>query len=135
MMSENRSLMAFNLIWVWENERLFARLMDEIARLDLSPPHVGRSFPFEEAHAALQLTQLILARDALDLRPVGLRHLVLRVADARLQAAVVSQQHQALAVEIEAAGRVNAGYIDEVAERGAAVRVAKLAQDAKRLIQ
>ena len=54
MISANRSVMAFNLIWLWHEQALFARLMDEILALGLAPPHVGRVFPFDEAHAALE---------------------------------------------------------------------------------
>ena len=46
--------MAFNLIWLWNDQALFARLTKEIAALNLDPPHVGRSFPFAEAPAALE---------------------------------------------------------------------------------
>jgi alcohol dehydrogenase len=54
MISSNKSVMAFNLIWLWESQTLFAQLMNEIAALNLAPPHVGRSFPFTEALAALE---------------------------------------------------------------------------------
>jgi alcohol dehydrogenase len=54
MISANRSVMAFNLIWLWHEETLFARMMDEILALELPRPFVGRSFPFSEAHAALE---------------------------------------------------------------------------------
>ena len=54
MISANKSILAFNLIWLWNDERLFARLIDEVAALDLDPPHVGKSFPFAEAPAALE---------------------------------------------------------------------------------
>lgn len=54
MISSNRSVMAFNLIWLWDDKRLFARLMNEIVALNLDPPHVGKSFPFAEAPAALE---------------------------------------------------------------------------------
>ena len=54
MISANKSVMAFNLIWLWHDQILVARLMDEILALDLAPPHVGRTFPFDQAHAALE---------------------------------------------------------------------------------
>lgn len=54
MITANKSVMAFNLIWLWNHQALVARLMDEILDLDLDPPHVGQTFPFDEAHAALQ---------------------------------------------------------------------------------
>jgi alcohol dehydrogenase len=54
MISANKSILAFNLIWLWDDRALFARLMDEVAELDLGPPHVGKTFPFAEAPAALE---------------------------------------------------------------------------------
>jgi alcohol dehydrogenase len=54
MISANKSVMAFNLIWLWQEQALFDRLMDEILDLSLAPPHVGRTYPFDEAHAALE---------------------------------------------------------------------------------
>jgi alcohol dehydrogenase len=54
MISANKSVMAFNLIWLWHETALVNRLIDEILALDLAPPHVGRTFPFEEARAALE---------------------------------------------------------------------------------
>ena len=44
----------FNLIWLWREQALFTRLLDEILALELPPPHVGKTFPFSEAHAALE---------------------------------------------------------------------------------
>jgi len=54
MISANKSVMGFNLIWLWHDQALIARLTDEVLALDLAPPHVGRTFPFDEAHAALE---------------------------------------------------------------------------------
>jgi alcohol dehydrogenase len=54
MISANKSVMAFNLIWLWHEQALVARLMDKILALDLAPPYVGQTFPFDEAHAALE---------------------------------------------------------------------------------
>ena len=46
--------MAFNLIWLWNDQALFARLMNEVAALNLAAPHVGKTFPFAAAPAALE---------------------------------------------------------------------------------
>ncbi len=54
MVSSNRSLMAFNLIWLWNDLSLMNRLMDEVLALGLAPPHVGRAFPFTRAPEALE---------------------------------------------------------------------------------
>ena len=50
----NRSIMAVNLIWLWDDEPLLARLAGEIDALGLDPPHVGKVFPFDDAPAALE---------------------------------------------------------------------------------
>ncbi len=54
MISANRSVMAFNLIWLWHDRTLFERLIDEVIGLGLEPPHVGRAFPFREAPRAIE---------------------------------------------------------------------------------
>ncbi|NIM01099.1 MAG: zinc-binding dehydrogenase [Acidobacteria bacterium] len=54
MIPENKSIMAFNLIWLWDDMTLFDRLMGEVAALELDPPHVGKPFPFDDAPAALE---------------------------------------------------------------------------------
>lgn len=57
MIPLNRGLLAFNLIWLWEQA---ARLPESMrATLELIPerPHVGGRFDFTEAHAALSAIQ------------------------------------------------------------------------------
>lgn len=57
MIPLNRGLLAFNLIWLWEQA---SRLPESMrATLELIPerPHIGATFPFEEAHAALAAIQ------------------------------------------------------------------------------
>ena len=54
MISDNTSVMAFNLIWLWQNQSLFEQLLQELQALALPAPLVGHSFPFAEAHEALQ---------------------------------------------------------------------------------
>lgn len=55
MITANKSVMAFNLIWLYEKAGLFHELMEEIMKLQLSPPFVGHVFPFEELPKALDL--------------------------------------------------------------------------------
>lgn len=55
MMSENKNLMAFNLIWLWEQVDKFQDMFRQMRSLNLPAPHVGHRFDFEEARAALQL--------------------------------------------------------------------------------
>jgi len=57
MISNNRSVMAFNLIWLWEQKTIMQTLLRELQAIDLPPPHVGHRFAFDDAHAALALLQ------------------------------------------------------------------------------
>ncbi|MBB5211884.1 zinc-binding dehydrogenase [Microbulbifer hydrolyticus] len=54
MISSNKSVLAFNLIWLWQEQALFAELLDGCAELDLPAPHVGHEFDFAEAHEAIE---------------------------------------------------------------------------------
>ena len=53
MISENRSVMAFNLIWLWDQVELMQVLLEKMMAIDITPPHVGHEFMFEDAHAAI----------------------------------------------------------------------------------
>ena len=57
MIAENRSVMGFNLIWLWEQADRLPRAYDQLATLLARPPFVGRRFPFREAPAALRHLQ------------------------------------------------------------------------------
>jgi synaptic vesicle membrane protein VAT-1 len=54
MISENRSVLAFNLIWLWQQTELFDALLAEVNNLSLPAPHVGHRFAFTEAPQALE---------------------------------------------------------------------------------
>ena len=54
MISENKSVLAFNLIWLWQQQGLFQQLLTEINALALPPPYVGHEFLFTEAPLALE---------------------------------------------------------------------------------
>ncbi len=53
MISENKSVLAFNLIWLWERQDRMHALLEELQQMELPPPHVGHRFPFSDAHGAL----------------------------------------------------------------------------------
>ncbi|HSR69311.1 MAG TPA: zinc-binding dehydrogenase [Acidobacteriota bacterium] len=53
MIADNKSVMAFNLIWLWDRLDLMSALLEQIESLGLPPPHVGAQFPFEQARQAL----------------------------------------------------------------------------------
>lgn len=53
MITENKSVLAFNLIWLYEKNWLMKELISEINALHLPPPKVGHIFDFSDAHKAL----------------------------------------------------------------------------------
>ncbi len=53
MISDNRSVMAFNLIWLWDQVALMKELLQKMMAVEISPPHVGHEFTFEQAHEAI----------------------------------------------------------------------------------
>lgn len=53
MIKANKSVMGFNLIWLYERNALMKQLLAEINELDLPAPVVGHRFPFDEAVRAL----------------------------------------------------------------------------------
>jgi synaptic vesicle membrane protein VAT-1 len=57
MISANRSVMAFNLIWLWERAERLPEGYAALERLLSGPPHVGARFPFEQALEAMRFLQ------------------------------------------------------------------------------
>ena len=57
MIAENKSVMAFNLIWLWEQVDRLPRAYDQLLRFVQTPPLVGRRFSFADAPAALRHLQ------------------------------------------------------------------------------
>ena len=57
MISENRSVMAFNLIWLWDRVERLPGAYDQLAPLMIRSPFIGRRFRFSEAPAALGFLQ------------------------------------------------------------------------------
>jgi NADPH:quinone reductase-like Zn-dependent oxidoreductase len=57
MVSANRSVMGFNLIWLWERADRLPEAYAGLARYITRPPHVGRRFPFADAPAAMRHLQ------------------------------------------------------------------------------
>ena len=57
MISTNKSVMAFNLIWLWEQNDRMRNLMDELDRMDLPAPYIGARFAFNQAQQALATLQ------------------------------------------------------------------------------
>jgi alcohol dehydrogenase len=57
MISANRSLMAFNLIWLWDHAERLPDAYRQLEALAPEPPHVGAVLPFERAPEAMRLLQ------------------------------------------------------------------------------
>lgn len=54
MISENKSVMGFNLIWMWDKIEEFPKYMDQIFKMNLSKPIVGKIFSFTQMHQAIE---------------------------------------------------------------------------------
>jgi alcohol dehydrogenase len=57
MTKSNKSVMGFNLIWLFDKAYLYRQYLDEIIALDLDRPIVGHPYPFEKAKEALTFFQ------------------------------------------------------------------------------
>lgn len=53
MITANKSVMAFNLIWLYERQQLLHSLLAEIEALQLAPPRIGHTFSFNKLPDAL----------------------------------------------------------------------------------
>lgn len=54
MISDNTSVLAFNLIWLWERQALLQEQLQRMQAVEISPPHVGHEYPFHHAHQAIE---------------------------------------------------------------------------------
>lgn len=57
MIEENKSVMGFNLIWLYEQEGLMKEVLDALGKLNIGKPYVGHVFEFNQMHEAIQLFQ------------------------------------------------------------------------------
>ncbi|QCK14618.1 zinc-binding dehydrogenase [Mangrovivirga cuniculi] len=57
MIEENKSLMGFNLIWLYEQVDELMAMLKKIEAMNLEPPFVGHTFKFEELIDALEIFQ------------------------------------------------------------------------------
>jgi alcohol dehydrogenase len=57
MISDNRAVLGFNLIWLWSELDRLPGAYATLARLDARRPHVGARLPFARAPEALRLLQ------------------------------------------------------------------------------
>jgi alcohol dehydrogenase len=57
MISQNRGLLAFNLIWLWQEASRLPDAMQATLTLIPKPPHIGGRYALEDAHTALTAIQ------------------------------------------------------------------------------
>ncbi|GAA4297392.1 medium chain dehydrogenase/reductase family protein [Nibribacter koreensis] len=55
--TENKSLMGFNLIYLYEQTDLMHQLLRELQALDLAPQHIGHVYPHQDMQKAIRLFQ------------------------------------------------------------------------------
>lgn len=57
LIEQNRSVMGFNLIWLYEKGSYLKTLLEEIINLNLPKPYIGEIFNFEQMHEAIRKFQ------------------------------------------------------------------------------
>lgn len=57
MIQENRSVMAFNLIWLYEKVDVMDHILEAMSKMDLGKPMVGQVFEFDQMSEAIKLFQ------------------------------------------------------------------------------
>lgn len=57
LIEQNKSVMGFNLIWLYEQNEYLKKLLNEIIGLELGKPYIGEIFNFNEMHTALKKFQ------------------------------------------------------------------------------
>ena len=53
----NRSIMGFNLIYLWDKPDMMKRMLSNILNLDIKKPYIGSTFSFDKLPEALKLFQ------------------------------------------------------------------------------
>lgn len=54
MISDNKSVMAFNLIWLWEQVDYLSKLIEDMQTIEIAAPYVGHQFDFNDAKDAIE---------------------------------------------------------------------------------
>ncbi|MBB5211895.1 hypothetical protein HNQ53_002113 [Microbulbifer hydrolyticus] len=54
MISSNKSILAFNLIWLWQEQGLFDQVLSGCEALEIPAPHIGHEFSFAQAHDVIE---------------------------------------------------------------------------------
>ncbi len=55
MIEQNKAIMGFNLIWLYEKAELMHQILQEVGALGLAPPHIGHEFEFDQLVEAVRL--------------------------------------------------------------------------------
>lgn len=57
MIEANKSLHGFNLIWLYDQQKLMAEILEDMAAMKLPPPLIGHEFTFDQLPEAIKLFQ------------------------------------------------------------------------------
>jgi alcohol dehydrogenase len=57
MIEENKAVMGFNLIWLYEQEELMKNIIIGLNQLGIGKPYIGHVFSFDKMHDAIKLFQ------------------------------------------------------------------------------
>jgi alcohol dehydrogenase len=57
MIEQNKGILGFNLIWLYEQKELMKQVVSELSKLDLPAPFIGHTYQFNEMDKALKLFQ------------------------------------------------------------------------------
>ena len=53
----NKSVMGFNLIYLWDRPDELKRMAENVLKMNLEKPHIGKVFPFKKLLSALKYFQ------------------------------------------------------------------------------
>jgi hypothetical protein len=100
-----------------------------------APGHTRQRSGAVDLYSRAQPPQGAFVGFSLHLDPIGLRQLLLRMADGMLEGAIVGQDQQAFTVGVEPARRIDLRNRNEVFQRRLAAFRAELAKNAVRFVE
>mgnify|MGYP005846949861 CR=1 FL=1 len=57
LIEQNKSIMGFNLIWLYDKNEYFKKLLNELMNLNLEKPYIGEIYSFDKMHEAIKKFQ------------------------------------------------------------------------------
>lgn len=57
MIEQNKAILGFNLIWLYEKAELMHQILQDASAMNLGKPHIGHEFTFENLKEAIKLFQ------------------------------------------------------------------------------